>query len=53
MEFPLHNVIFNVFVYIFQKFEINLMNAKYPKFFETIKKLINGFDLFFLKMTYF
>jgi hypothetical protein len=29
----LHNVIFNVLVYIFKKLEINLMNEKYPKAF--------------------
>jgi hypothetical protein len=31
IELLLHNVIFNVFVCIFQKFEINLMNEKSPK----------------------
>ncbi len=29
MELLLHNVIFNVYIYI--KFEINPMNEKYPK----------------------
>ncbi len=33
MELSLHNVIFNVLVYIFYKFEIDLMNEKYPKAF--------------------
>jgi hypothetical protein len=31
MELLSHNVISNLLVYIFQKFEINLMNEKYPK----------------------
>jgi hypothetical protein len=31
MELLLHHVIFNVLVYIVWKFEINLMNEKYPK----------------------
>jgi hypothetical protein len=33
MELFLHNVIFNVLVYFFLKFEIDLMNEKYPKAF--------------------
>jgi hypothetical protein len=41
MELLSHNVIFNVFVYILLKFEINLMNEKYPKTFKSI--VINVF----------
>jgi hypothetical protein len=33
MELFSHNVIFNVLVYILLKFEIDLMNEKYPKTF--------------------
>jgi len=33
MELLSHNVIFNVYIYIIKKFEINLMNEKYPKTF--------------------
>jgi hypothetical protein len=33
MEFSSHNVIFNVLVYILQKFGIDIMNEKYPKTF--------------------
>jgi hypothetical protein len=31
MELFSHNVIFNVLIYVFKKFEIDLMNEKYPK----------------------
>jgi hypothetical protein len=33
MELFSHNVIFNVLVYIFKNFEIDIMNEKYPKVF--------------------
>jgi hypothetical protein len=33
MELLSHNVIFNVLVYIFSEFEIDLMNEKCPKAF--------------------
>jgi hypothetical protein len=60
MKFLLHSFIFNVLVYVFKFFEINLMNEKYPKslwkhcnqWFWIVKGLVNGLD-FFLKMTYF
>jgi hypothetical protein len=41
MELLSHNVIFNVLVYIFYKFEIDLMNENAQKHFENI--VINVF----------
>jgi len=54
MELLLHNVIFNVLVYIILKFEIILTNDKYPKalwkhynqYFKTIKRLVNELEFF-------
>jgi len=37
MQLLLHNVIFNEYIYIYIKFEINPMNEKYPK--NTLKTL--------------
>jgi hypothetical protein len=40
MEFLLYNFIFNIMVYLYWKFEINIMNKSMQNIFETIVVVI-------------